>query len=213
MTNLYYTYISKEVHDDLLKRFLPSFPREYQERVLKYRRWQDAQLSILGRLLLRYGLQQHNYAGEGEIFYNEYNKPFLKDKDIKFNISHSGDIVVCAITDVCDIGVDIEIMGEINVQDFQKQMTPSEWTKICSASDKQTAFYDYWTQKEATLKANGMGLSIPLNSFEIIDNASVVDNETFFLEELDVQENYKCHIAFKGQNTDICIAHLKEAFA
>ncbi len=212
MTHLFYSYISKEKHEGLLGKFLYSFPVDYQHRIMKYRRWEDAQLSILGRLLLRYGLKLYNFTDSEEIEYNEYNKPFLKNTELKFNISHSGDIVVCAITDACDIGVDIELIENIDVADFKFQMTENEWERVMTSSNSKSEFYNYWTQKEATLKAQGMGLSIPLLSFEVTDNSSEIRNEQFYLEEVVIEENYKCHVAFKGDDRQLHLPLNKKVF-
>ena len=200
MTRIYYSYINRENHDQLLKDFLPNYPKDFQDKILRYRRWQDAQLSILGRILLRIGLKEMNREGvEKNISYTAYNKPYLKNESIKFNISHSENIVVCAISDVFEIGVDIELLRNIQVDDFKSQMTLNEWERIILSDNITTSFFDYWTQKEAIIKADGIGLLISLKSFEIINNNAVVNGDSFFTKEIDLDNKYKCHLAFKNK--------------
>ncbi len=207
MTYILYAYIAREKHDFLLREILPSFSGEFQKKILKYKRWEDAQLSLLGRFLLKHGLQydHNNKYDDNELHYSYYSKPYFKDQRIKFNISHSGNIVVCVITEVCDIGVDIEILEDVKIEDFKEQMTTAEWERIVSSNDKKGSFFEYWTQKEAVIKAHGMGLSIPLQSFEVINNKTMINEENFFLKEIKLDNKYKCHIAFKEEIDSIVL--------
>ncbi|QHI35389.1 4'-phosphopantetheinyl transferase sfp [Kordia antarctica] len=200
MTHIYYTYISKENHDKLLQTYLSDFSENFQERILKYRRWEDAQLSLLGRLLLQHGLKTINQVHIEELLeYSAYGKPRLKDQKIKFNISHSGNIVICVLTDTSEVGIDIEKMHTVNIEDFKTQMTANEWQGIETTTNKTEAFFKYWTQKEAVVKANGKGFSIALNSFEIKEDQVDINGENFFLKEITLDTAYKCYIAFKDE--------------
>ncbi|MFQ6601896.1 4'-phosphopantetheinyl transferase family protein [Flavobacterium sp. C3NV] len=199
MTQILYAYISEENHDYLIEKYLNEFPYDFKEKILAYRKWQDSQLSLLGRLLLNYGLQRMGIKNKKNLNYTFYNKPFLDDINTKFNISHSGEIVVCVLSDTNDVGIDVEIIDKINIQDFESQMTKSEWGNIRIAEDEKKAFFDYWTQKEAVIKANGKGLSIPLKSFEIANLSTKINDDFFFLKEIFLDEKYKCHLAFKDK--------------
>lgn len=200
MTQILYAYIAKENHEYLLNKHLNTFPADFQKKIRSFRNWQDAQLSLLGRLLLRYGLQVNNVCEEKDtIGYTPYNKPFLTDCDIKFNISHAGELVVCALSDYIDVGIDVEVISDINSEDFESQMTSKERSFIRNGEDSNHIFFDYWTQKEAVIKANGKGLSIPLKSFEITNCATQINNVNFFVKAIYLDEKYKCHIAFKDK--------------
>ncbi|MBQ4803358.1 4'-phosphopantetheinyl transferase superfamily protein [Aquimarina sp. MMG015] len=200
MTQILYSYISEKNHEFLLKELLPGFSTDFQNKLLKYRRWQDAQLSLLGRTLLGKGLENIDLPFcENNVIYTSYNKPYFKEGKVKFNISHSGNMVVCAITETCEIGIDIEMLHSLHIEDFKTQMTALEWQRIISSDNPESSFFDYWTQKEAVIKALGIGLSLPLDSFEIIDNKTIIDKESFFLKEILLDNKYKCHIAFKDE--------------
>lgn len=206
MIYIYYSFISENYHKKLMQEFLLRFPIDFQNKIKNYRRWQDAQSSLLGRILLNAGVDNFNVKyKEIDIRYTKYKKPYLGDEDVCFNISHSGEIVVCAVTNVCDIGIDIELQRNIQVEDFKHQMTDTEWSKISTASNKMDSFYNYWTQKEAVIKGCGKGLFIPLNSFEIYQNSTNIDNEKFFLTEIKLGDDYKCHIATNTLINEACI--------
>ncbi|WP_420574957.1 4'-phosphopantetheinyl transferase family protein [Kordia sp.] len=197
MNKIFYVHIHQEVHQRLLQTYLHTFPEEIRTKILRFRRWQDAQLSLLGRLLLRYGLKMCQQSHlEDQIEYTAYNKPYFKNSDVRFNISHSGDIVICGISETEEFGIDIEVMDAITIDDFKMQMTDNEWLKIYNASNQQVAFYEYWTQKEAVIKAQGKGMSIALQSFEIQNQMTEIENRQYEVKELFIDTNYKCHIAF-----------------
>ncbi len=198
MTRIYYTYINKDRHDKLLLNILSRSPKNYSKKLLKYKRWQDAQLSLLGRLLLEYGLRKfEGNFHQKDIIYTNNSKPYFKDKSIEFNISHSQNIVVTAISNTCEIGIDVELIRKIRIEDFKIQMTNREWKQINSAK-KSNAFFDYWTKKESVLKSHGGGFSIPLTSFEVIDNYTSINDSNFYLKEIKLNNQFKCHLAFRN---------------
>lgn len=183
---------------------LPTFPPDFQKRILRYRRWQDAQSSLIGRVLLNTAIKKidKNYCYQ-ELLYTDYNKPFFESGYIKFNISHSGTLVICAATETTDIGIDIELLNEIDIWSFRQQMTETEWKNIVFSDNIKNSFYNYWTQKEAVIKAHGQGLSLPLKSFEIIQNRAIVNNEEFFLKEIKVNSDYKCHLSVQCKHEEL----------
>ncbi len=207
MIYIYYSYLSEENHERLLKNDLPKFPGDYQEKIKRYRRWQDAQLSLLGRILLFKGVEEiyKENPHDKVIKHTKYNKPYFDDDLIRFNISHSGEIVVCALSDEHEIGIDIEIITDIGADDFKSQMTENEWSNIISSGNKKDSFFDYWTQKEAVIKAHGQGLTIPLKSFEISDHTTKINEEKYCLKEMKIDEKYKCYISRKTNIGEISI--------
>ena len=197
MIYIYCAYLSKSFQDNLFNEKLNLFPLEFQNKLLQYRRWQDAQASMIGRLLLQRGLEsycQYKLKFE-EIRYSEYYKPFLKTH-IDFNITHSGELVCCAISTKSKIGIDIEkINKSVDVNNFKSQMTKFELDKIKQSNQQIHNFYKYWTQKEAVIKLEGKGLSIPLKSFEVKNGLASIDSRMISTKEIFIECAYVCHIA------------------
>jgi 4'-phosphopantetheinyl transferase len=191
-----YTYLNKDNHKKLLEQFLLDYSIDFQEKIKRYRRWQNAQASLLGRMLLFKGIEKFdkNYLEE-DLKYSKYKKPYFLDEQLKFNISHSGELVVIIISDSSEVGIDVELMNTIHIENFKPQMTKTEWNNILLSSNMLHAFYTYWTAKEAVVKAHGMGLAISLKSFEIIDNIAILDEYFFYIKEIEVDSNYKCFIS------------------
>lgn len=197
MIHIYYITINEGFHENILQTFLPIQPIDYKHKIMRYRRWQDAQLSLLGRVILYKVVKEvfnKDYTEDG-IKYTKYNKPYFDKNSVKFSISHSGEIAVCAVCDHSEIGIDVELISKIDIDDFKTQMTSNEWNKIMNSINKNNAFFDYWTQKEAVIKGYGQGLTIPLTSFEITDNKTMILEEEFFLKEIFISKKYKCHIS------------------
>ena len=88
-----------------------------------------------------------------------------------FNLSHSDNMALIAISESRPIGIDIERYRKgIDVAMLTQQyFAPGEARQILSLPDAEQAraFLTCWTRKEAYLKAMGSGLSTPLDSFEI----------------------------------------------
>ena len=88
---------------------------------------------------------------------------------LEFNLSHSGDLVVYAMSDR-PVGIDIERVRSMDLAGIiQRFFAPTEftaWQKL-SATDQEAAFFRAWTVKEAYLKAIGTGLHTPLSEVEV----------------------------------------------
>ncbi|MEP6804720.1 MAG: 4'-phosphopantetheinyl transferase superfamily protein, partial [Flavobacterium sp.] len=181
---LLYSKVSEDAHSSIVKQYLNNFDLDFQKKILSYRRWQDSQLSLLGRLMLIKAFEEYGISSAevNNLEYNDYGKPFLSSKALFFNISHSGDFVICAVSKRSEIGIDIEKMTAIDLADFKLQMTYNEWSRIVHSENKRKSFFEYWTQKEAVIKAHGQGLTLPLKSFEVLDNKTMIDGEDFYLK-------------------------------
>jgi len=104
----------------------------------------------------------------------EIQHPHLA-QPLRFNLSHSGNLVVCAVGFQCELGVDVEYIknGENLFEIAQSHFSRSEVESLSRLSGQAQIqrFYEYWTLKEAYIKARGMGLAIPIQnfSFELSD--------------------------------------------
>jgi 4'-phosphopantetheinyl transferase len=131
----------------------------------------------IARGYLRHILSQYlNSTPEQIVFdYGAQGKPQIAGSEIQFNLSHSHDRAVYGISSTCSIGIDVEYMRELPyLQLVDRFFSPAEATIFHSLppSEHQAAFFHAWTQKEAYLKADGTGLTTPLDRIEVsIDTA------------------------------------------
>ncbi|MFQ9516573.1 MAG: 4'-phosphopantetheinyl transferase family protein [Eubacterium sp.] len=128
----------------------------------------DDKLRCLGAGLLIKFIQE-KYSIKGELLIDKFGKPYFDNSKVYFNISHSGNYVVAAVSKH-RIGVDVQRIQQDKHRIAEKNFLPSECEYINEASDDaviQQRFCEIWTIKEAYLKNIGIGLRKPLNSFEI----------------------------------------------
>jgi 4'-phosphopantetheinyl transferase len=134
----------------------------------------DRRLFVVARAMLRIALS--GYLGRDPrapiIRRNRYGKPYLAGpipSPLQFNVSHSSGLAVCAVTVDHEIGVDVEdTEHRVAELELARQFfAPSEAVALerLPALSRRATFFRYWTLKEAYIKARGMGLSIPLQSF------------------------------------------------
>ena len=99
-----------------------------------------------------------------EILREENGKPYFKNSDISFSLSHSGDISVAAICDEKDniVGVDVEkIIDRGNIDELAERFfSNAEKLDFLEHGKTPKAFFEIWTKKEAYAKMTGDGLSI-----------------------------------------------------
>lgn len=102
----------------------------------------------------------------------KYGKPALdSDQGLEFNLSHSGDYALIAIAHGRRVGIDVEqIRDRISPQAiagrFFSQAEVSELLSL-PLEQQEVAFFTGWARKEAYIKAHGMGLALPLESFDV----------------------------------------------
>jgi 4'-phosphopantetheinyl transferase len=115
------------------------------------------------------------YPGHLRFHYNQYGKPFLAPEFsadlLNFNLSHSGSMALYAITHNMEIGVDVErVRFGFEYEEIAERFFSANEVAILrtiSTEKRLEAFYNCWTSKEAYIKAQGKGLSLPLDSFDV----------------------------------------------
>jgi 4'-phosphopantetheinyl transferase len=143
----------------------------------RFRFARDRNQFISGRGLLRVLLGRYLGCEPQDVrfCYSSYGKPSLDDplaiSGLQFNLSHSHQLALLAFTYTRNIGVDIEYMRpDVEFEQLAEHFfAPDECAVLQSLplSERQEAFYNCWTRKEAYIKARGEGLSIPLESFTV----------------------------------------------
>lgn len=117
------------------------------------------------------------YAGirprDLEIALGEHGKPYLARHDIFFNLSHSGSLVVLAVSRTHSVGIDIELARAPLVSDQMIlrccSLRERQLLRRSVGSDRSRLFSTFWTRKEALLKAAGMGICDHLNRIDSAD--------------------------------------------
>ncbi|WP_298623569.1 4'-phosphopantetheinyl transferase superfamily protein [uncultured Legionella sp.] len=118
-----------------------------------------------------------------EFIYNSYGKPtVINSQKLQFNISHTGDLAMLAVGKGYPMGVDIEKYSARPYEGIAKSLfSEQEFMELkkAPASMKAALFFHVWAQKEAFIKASGLGLSYPTKEFHvptIIPTKQLVDD-------------------------------------
>lgn len=206
-----HTYFDSMLEKDIWNEYLNRIPSGDQYVVNRYKRWQDRHSALLGKLLVLKGLK--HYMGQAASLENicrsAHGRPFLCNHELDFNISHSGGYVTCAFTDAGRVGIDIEKIRNLELSDFKTILSASEWEAIIKAEDSFDMFFEYWTKKESVIKADGKGLSIPLQNIIIKDNRAAVESNTWFLKEIKIAPTVKCYLASNLAHPEIVINNVE----
>ena len=172
-----------------------------KEKTDRFKNSEDKKRSLVSELLIRKALTDRNIDFTDLVFeYGEHQKPYLKNiSNFHFNISHSGDYVILAVSDK-EIGCDIEKIRKYDLKIAERFFTKKEYKDIINAKDdeeRQKLFFLYWVLKESYIKQNGQGLSQPLDSFEItlgekkqIDVSSEYNNSDLCLKQINLIPGY-----------------------
>jgi 4'-phosphopantetheinyl transferase len=138
---------------------------------------------IVARAALRtiLGLYVNRAPEELQFAYGPFGKPFLapdfSTRAVRFNLSHSGDIALVAVTADRDVGIDVELIRELPrpfpMVNALFSCTERNWVMGLPAPERAHAFFLLWTRKEAFLKALGHGVSSGLNELDLLSASSI----------------------------------------
>lgn len=168
----------KELFDKMLTQVDPS----RKDKILKLTTCTKQKQSLGAGLLIK------KYVGE-ITSHNKNGKP--QNKDIEFNISHSGKYVVLT-TGTEPVGVDIQLMQRGKKHIAPRFFTLDECVQIDQSYDPDKTFTELWTLKEAFLKCIGSGIGKDLKKFTIhLDNGNIkitnnIDRNFYYFKEYSV---------------------------
>ncbi len=164
----YYTNFSDFYAEDKINARLSEISEEKRARVETVKRLESKAALLAGELLLRAALKASHGLENVKIAVHEHGKPYLPEHpEIHFNISHSGTIAVCTISDV-ECGVDVEqiskpheVMGVAN-----RFFSVKEHAAMLMSPNPNEAFCRLWTLRESYVKMRGLGFNIGLSTLK-----------------------------------------------
>ena len=195
-----YYFKIREQHRNYLDNFLEILPLFLKRRILRFYFLDDQMRSVVGKLILRKMMITNGYQTDilNEYKLDKFNRPYF-DNNVDFNITHSGDYVICAISNDSKIGVDIEkIYPSINVDDYEFLFHDNE-KHIIKDQTIKNIFFSYWTKKEAVSKAIGKGLGVPFCDIQICDDVAIFKEKHWNLMSVISNKKYCSCIAYMGE--------------
>lgn len=173
MINIQLLRIPAEIPNEVWHSLLSLVSAERRQQAARFVHQADAYRSVLGEALARMTLGKWTGSRPGDLVFirNTYGKPSLTSHpDLPFNVSHSGDWVAVISGGHAPLGVDVEKISPIDMTIAERFFSPLESRNLAAepAEEQLETFYRLWTLKESYIKAIGMGLSMPLDSFSML---------------------------------------------
>jgi len=202
--------ISPEDFEDLLSSI-------ERDRASRFKFETDRRRYVTAHLALRSILSTYLNSPAQELQFESgpYGKPKLASihagKKFEFNLSHSHEVALIALTQGREIGVDIEyVKKDYPIHEVAENFfTPKEAATLRTLPEylQRQAFFKCWTSKEAFLKAKGTGLSGKLDEMEItLDGQHVQINANvpgWSLVELIACDGYEAALVSEGEPTQV----------
>jgi 4'-phosphopantetheinyl transferase len=192
MTHLYILSL-KDDCTELKNNLIPFLSVERKKKYESFRFQSDKNNCLYSYLLLKKEINSlYAIPIENQSFRtNLYGKPYLTNSNcnIFFNISHTSDCVICAISDV-EVGVDIEKVRDLPEDIVTEVLSEKEKASLSflnktESTKRNQLFFSFWTQKEAYVKYTGKGISEGLNGIDTY--SSLFKNcHTFFLNDYSI---------------------------
>jgi 4'-phosphopantetheinyl transferase len=196
---------------------LEGLPAPERERAAAFLRDYAAWRWVASRWALRRVLSRYldEPAAEIALKLGANDKPQLADRSsgLRFNLSHSSDLALVAVTPDREVGVDVEEIEPARdlLALAERALAPEAVAEIRAvAADQAPAFYRAWTRHEARLKCLGIGLTSdrfhPFPRDNEDKDANVGDGVA--LVDLEVGPGYAGAVAVTGEvGTVRCWSH------
>jgi 4'-phosphopantetheinyl transferase len=172
--------------DERLSMFMPLLSEGEKQRLARFKFERDRRLFLMAHALLRVTLSR--YANVEPCAWQfragSYGRPEIAHPPsrLRFSLSHTPGLAACAIILDREIGLDVEDTSRgAPIDVAERFFSPMEARQVHSAPLKAraTRLFQYWTLKEAYIKARGMGLSLPLDRFTMYEDAEDTWRITF----------------------------------
>ncbi len=209
-TTVYIADISCLKDSNVFEALYRNLSKERQKKIDRLLLPEDRQRSLGAAVLLKQVLFLLGIPSF-ELSYGEKGKPFLKhEPGIFFNLSHSGDKVICAVSSA-EIGCDIEKIRELEFDVAGRFFSPQEADMIKSAAsddEKNGLFFRLWTLKESFVKATGRGMMPGFFevSLELIPGgAKTVESagESYFFKSFSPEHGYQVSLCGKAEDVHV----------
>ena len=204
---LYYLPLNKLITECIFTELFNLISYKKQEKIKCYHFDIDKKLSLYSDLLVRVIACENLYVNNSDLLFHEskYGKPYIKGyPDFHYNISHTRNAIVLVIS-TTPVGVDIEKIKKAALSIAKRFFAANEQDYIFKDNnDFCKRFYEVWTKKEAYIKYIGKGLSIPLNSFDILDENISKQIHTY------ERNDYIISVCSKSPNPNFNVIELSE---
>ena len=173
--HLWYQKLDPRISPSLTRAHLEALPDHEREKYFSFLVAPKKLEYLLTRTLVRKVLSNYSDVSPNQWRFeaNTYGRPHVAfpklELPIQFNLSHCHGLAVCAVALDSELGVDVEYVNDTGdlLKLAEHNFSDPEIAALQALPPKEQAarFYQYWTLKEAYLKARGIGLSLSVQKF------------------------------------------------
>ena len=185
-------YRLSEIEEATFRKWYQNADEERRFRISKFKNDQAKKQSLCADGLAREMLASGMPASAIRFRRSGHGKPEAVNSPLQFSLSHSGDFVLCAVSEA-EIGADIEELHSVS---------PALIRRICTEEEKEfiggdsSLFLQVWTAKEALAKLHGNGLSGDLKLLSVVQNGRLQIPDLRLYSELTAE--YALSIVYKA---------------
>ncbi len=172
--HLWLLYLDQVVDPGLPDRYHELLDSAEQAHFRRLRLPKVARQYLLSRVLVRSSLSFYSAVPPSAWRFRpgSHGRPVITDPGLPgldFNLAHTEGLIVCAVSRDTMLGVDVEYLDRDNqlIEIAERFFAPAEYRDLRAlpVARQRERFFDYWTLKEAYIKARGLGLACPLGKF------------------------------------------------
>jgi 4'-phosphopantetheinyl transferase len=173
-----------------------------QARAARFHFERDRSRFVASRAVLRNVLSSYLAADPSSLVFERgpHGKPALSGMPttLRFNLSHSEDLLLLAVAHAREVGVDLEALREsVHFEMLSDHyFTPEDaWAlRTTPVQDRAWRFFELWTRTEAQIKARGLGLT---------EKMQFARDDVFDVRNLRPHDGYAAALAVEGRGYDL----------
>jgi len=202
------------INDPLLDRWLHELSAQKRVSIQRLINDKDRLSSLLGLRLLKLcaddeGMPEFKLA---DIHYPKTGKPYWKSKSAQcfdFNITHSEEVILVAMSRALKIGVDVEKIRSLKSLNFKMVLSAEELMQI---QQTPALFFNLWSKKEAVVKAANTAGIVRMRDVGLDKEQAVLDGTCWHLESLSklmgIEDAYSAHLATSQPVADLILKEI-----
>jgi phosphopantetheinyl transferase len=200
-----------QINDALQNRWLHELSVQKRASIQRLINNKDRLSSLLGQRLLKRCAEDEgiNDFSLADIQYPETGKPYWHSRgthQLDFNITHSEDVILVAMSRVLKVGVDVEKIRKLKYLNFKMVMSAEELMQIRQAPE---LFFNLWSKKEAVVKAANTAGIIRMRDVNLDKDQAMLDDVCWHLESLsklmDLEDTFSAHLATSQPVADLIL--------
>ncbi len=205
---IYYANIHVLKEEKQLQQALQLLTPQRVEKIEKCKMPEDKLRGITAGLLLEHGLRDYGVKRRKlQFLYGQNGKPQIAgQEEIHFNLTHAMDYAAVGFSDR-ELGIDLEYIRTGKRKVAERFFTKEE-NDFLQENWNDDLFTKLWTRKESYIKAVGMGMRLPLDSFSVLEDKMNTKEDVFFFKSFPKIPGYWLSVCQHGELEEVLLEEI-----